>query len=150
MNKLVFATLLTLFAMGTAQAELCQVIFEKVSSGGNRLWNDSETMGCFDVGGTCKRTDIYCDPAVTTVVPASGGGYTLSGKITGIDYVSVGISPPDSFSTGGSNVSFLSGEYQIRISGCTQYSFLNGVTVSANSITTNGSGLFTVFVPVYQ
>jgi len=150
MIKLALAALLIFSAVSMAQAELCQVIFEKKTSGGNRLWNDSPTLGCFDVGGTCQRTDIYCDLRVTTVVPASGGGYTLESTITGIDYVSVGISPPASVSTGGSNVSFQIGEYQIKITGCTQYSFLNGVTVSANSVATNSNGVFTVFVPVYQ
>jgi len=127
---------------------LCGVRFEKVSKGGNRKWSASETLGCFDASTTCQRIDIYCDSVM--VVPSTGGVYTLSGRITGIEYVSVGQSPTEQFTTGGSNVSFLAAEYQIRIRGCTQYPFLNGVTVMADGIATNESGRFTVFIPVFQ
>jgi len=145
----ILITLVVLFApVITSHAELCGVRFEKVSKGGNRAWNASETLGCFDRGTTCQRTDIYCDE--TKVVPSAGGGYTLSGRITGIKYVSVGQSPTQQVTTDGSNVSFMVAEYQIRISGCTEYPFLNGVTVMADGVSTTESGRFTVFIPVFQ
>jgi hypothetical protein len=150
MNKNVIVALIALFGAFTLQAYPCEIIFEKVGSGGNRTWNDSPSLMCLASGSSCKRTVIECDVYVSSVSPVSGGGYTLSGKITQISHQSVGISPPGSFNTNGSSISFLSNEYNIRIDNCSQFPFLNGVTISANSVTTNSSGEFTVFVPVYQ
>jgi len=150
MKNILFLLAFGIFGSLTATSGICQIIFEHVSGGGNRAWNDSPSLMCLGPGTTCKRTVIYCDDTKSTVNPASGGGYLLSGKITQIGHESVGISPAGSFTTSGASVSFLSNEYTIRLQNCSPYTFLNGVVISADNVTTNSDGEFSVFVPVYQ
>lgn len=146
---LLFLTLM-LLPWSSSSAEIVEIIYEKVTDGGQRGWVDSPTLPCILDGATCKITLIEVDPLVSSVSPAEDGGYILTGQIKTILHESVGQTTTLVKSTNGSNWAAEAGEFNIRIQNCSAYPFLNGVVISANGVTTDQSGNFCIFVPVYQ
>jgi hypothetical protein len=129
----------------------CAIRFDSVGKGqGTRMWGGgSETAPCLGEGSSCKIKVIYCS-LVGAVEPATGGGYTLFSNITSLDFATVGISPPQESAGSSSNFLFKNGDAWVTITNCSAYPQLNGVSVNMNGVSTNSSGDFAVFLPVYN
>lgn len=134
----------------TAQAEVCEIHFKRVKSGGNREWLDSPSLMCLAAGATCQRTVVECDPKVTSIVPVIGGGFLLTARIQSITLERLGAQTTTNVVVSGAGCSFLPNEYTLRIESCSQYPELNGVTVSADGIVADADGRISVFIPAYK
>jgi|GEM_PF-2105335 len=130
--------------------ELCGIRFDSVGQGGgSRLWTESQTSPCLMDGGSCKITPIWCD-LIGGVEQAPGGGYSLHGKVTGLGYSTVGVTPSVTGTISNDGFTFKNKDAWVTITSCSAYPGLIGASVNMAGVTTDAHGEFSVFIPVYN
>ncbi|MBX7154663.1 MAG: hypothetical protein U0Y96_14200 [Candidatus Kapaibacterium sp.] len=142
--KATLLILACLFSICIANAET--ITLKQVCAGtGERDWVGSPQNPKCDVGviKDCLA-EITSYSSTSTVTPFTGGGWVLTGTITGIGLSHNNQTYTFDYSQG---FTFTQGEYNLTIDGSINYPELIGVTLDMAGVSVNSNGSFSIYIP---
>jgi hypothetical protein len=135
-----------IFAEDEEEEEDCWVhikVDPETEAPGHMNWNEQGKY-CEDVGNNCDM--IPCDDYFDGKVVSTNGGYKLKLKLTSVSMKVLVGNTWSEYNRDGNNYIFNNKQYLI-IDECQAYSFLEGLRIELDGISTDENGNYIVFIP---